>query len=163
MRAGMPTFGCAVSGVPPATELISWSAARAACGPIPQFAPIAATPRSRSSANAAAADQPASVSPSSSNVSWATIGSDETLCTASTAVTSSDTSKRLDHEEVDPTPGEETGLLGEEPERPLAARAALRIAERPDRAGHEHGRARHVARLARELHPRLEDRLEVVV
>ena len=88
-RLGSPTFGCALSGSPFAAALISPRAASAAWGPSPQLAPAAATPSSWSRATASRACTPASVCPSSSNVSWATIGSDETSCTARIAVSSS--------------------------------------------------------------------------
>src|SRR5207237_1268169 len=80
-----------VSPAPPSLS----SADSAAWGPDPLFAPTAATPRRDSSSAACRAVTPPSVCASSSNVSSATIGSDETFRTDSIAVRSSSRSKNV--------------------------------------------------------------------
>ena len=69
----------------------------------------------------------------------------------------------LDEEEVDATAFEQTGLLVEDGVRVLGARRTLQVTQRPDRAADQHGDARDLARLARQLHALLDDLLQPVV
>ena len=65
--------------------------------------------------------------------------------------------ERLDHEEVDAAALEELRLLGEG-----GVAVFRRAAEGADRAGDEHVRTGHLARVARDLHRGLVDRCDVV-
>ena len=94
---------------------IASSARSAARSPAPWFAPNAASAELAQRSAASAARTPPSVSPSASKLISATIGSDETPRTASTAVTQlAEVVERLDHEQVDAAALEQSRLLGEE-------------------------------------------------
>ena len=146
--AGRPTFGCAVSGRPFATArhlgecgkrgLRAEAAVRARRRPL----------RARSGARRRRAPwTPARVWPSSSKVSWATIGSEETSCTARIgSLELVEVVERLDEEEVDAAPLEEPGLLVEDGEGVLGARSSARgrpsgPIEPPISTGHRRPRA----------------------
>ena len=115
--------------------------------------------RRRARAAASSAETPPSVWASSSKVSSATIGSEET---AADGLDRGDelveVVERLDHEEVDAASLEELRLLGED-----GVTILRRAAERADRAGDEDVGAGDLARVARDLHCRLVDRRDVVL
>ena len=69
--------------------------------------------------------------------------------------------ERLDHEEVDAAPLEDPRLLGED--RRCERCRSVQLAQRADRAGDEDVAAGDLARLARELHARRVDALELVL
>ncbi len=154
-------FGRAASGTP--ESRIASSASSAACGPAPWFVPIAATSSSASRRPAAPASMPPPVSASSSNVRSATIGSDETPRTASTAATSWSRSKNV-------------SIMNRSTPRPSSTRAcsayngpcspASNTSSSPSgpiAPGDQHVAPGDVARLARQADARRVDRLELVL
>ena len=127
------------------------SAASAACGPAPQFAPRPprSSPReAHGSVSRGHARERLGVP--SSNVSSATIGSDETDRTAAIAVTSSlEVVERLDDEQVDAAAVEELRLLGEQP-RPSSS-ASPASPQRPDRPRRRTRRVPETSRASRAI------------
>ena len=71
--------------------------------------------------------------------------------------------ERLECEKIDSAALERGRLGGERGGHRRGRKLARRHAERPDRSRHQHIPARHLARLAGQLHPGLVDRLEPVV
>ena len=146
MMLASPMFGRVASGN--CEQRIAASAVSAACGPAPWLFPIAATSSCASRAAASAARIPPDVSASSSKVSSATIGRDETprdgVHGGHELV---EVEERLEHEEVDAAALENVCLLGVE--RPVLGRVEhLELAERANRAGDEDVPARDLTRLA---------------
>ena len=157
-RLAWPMFGAVASTAPP--PAISPSAASAAVGPAPQFAPNAATssPRRRSAASRAvtACERLGVLVVEGEERDDRQRGDRADRLDRGHELV--EIGEGLDREQVDAAAVQEPRLLGEHLRVVGAA-----LGQRPDRARDEDVLARDLARVARALHARADDRLELVL